>query len=58
MCMHNARGGVGGNEMAVKTREKGDIGFQNGYLGISLGEWDKGTDTARCKTTMKVVSCC
>lgn len=35
MCMHNAQGGVGGNEMAVKTREKCDRGFQNGYLDIT-----------------------
>lgn len=52
MCMHNSRGGLGGNEVAVKMRVKGDRGFQNGYLDISLGEWDKGIDTAGCKTTM------
>lgn len=44
--------------MAVKTREKGNRGFQNRYLDISLGEWDKGSGTAGCKTTMKVASCC
>lgn len=50
--MHNAPGGVGGNEVAVKMRGKGDRVFQNGCLDISLGEWDKAIDTAGCKTTM------
>lgn len=58
MCMQSAWGDMGGTEMTVKTREKGDRGFQNECLDTSLGGQDKGIDTAGCKTTMKVASCC
>lgn len=33
----------GGNKMAVKAREEGDLSFSNGDLVVSFGGWDKGS---------------